>query len=141
MTIFVPLLKVWRSGLLENKKSDLPVLRLALLWYTSAVSSAANKNGLIDSNLQNFIVGILQDMSHINIQEVLEIDNFFPSMLKVGMKYEEIGREIIKIMDILCQKSDVSGLPVQTIYNLVTGHSNFFQIMLSEEAKNTSLKG
>ncbi|XP_015919110.1 nucleolar pre-ribosomal-associated protein 1 [Parasteatoda tepidariorum] len=135
MSVLLQLLKIWKTQRCEKGKSLIPVLQIIFSWMTICLPKFQEYIDLIAA-----IKNILQDLDEITLSDFLDVIPFFQKALKVSMKCDGVGVEILKILSVLCAKSRNVNLPVQNLHDLVIGHSNFFNIILTDVKNDASLK-
>ncbi|GFV99963.1 nucleolar pre-ribosomal-associated protein 1 [Trichonephila clavipes] len=137
------ILQLFRSWILcssDSNKTRLLILKVCFLWLSTGLC-ADFKN----LELTNFIKEIIENMDCLEIDEVIDVTVFFRIALKfvlniIHLRSDDIGRDILKILCLLCEKYKGNNLPVQFIHSLICGHSCFFKIMLTEEKEPNILK-
>ncbi|GFR30295.1 nucleolar pre-ribosomal-associated protein 1, partial [Trichonephila clavata] len=119
----------------DNNKTRLRILKVCFLWLSTGLNTDFK-----NLELTNFIKEMIENMDCLEIDEVIDVTDFFQKSLKFALKSDDIGKDILKILCLLCEKSKGNHLPVQCIHGLVCGHSCFLKIMLTEKEKKNILK-
>ncbi|GFR14200.1 nucleolar pre-ribosomal-associated protein 1 [Trichonephila clavata] len=114
----------------DNNKTRLRILKVCFLWLSTGLNTDFK-----NLELTNFIKEMIENMDCLEIDEVIDVTDFFQKSLKFALKSDDIGKDILKILCLLCEKSKGNHLPVQCIHGLVCGHSCFLKIMLTEKRK------
>ncbi|KAG8191258.1 hypothetical protein JTE90_003270 [Oedothorax gibbosus] len=135
MCVLLQFLHSWKLYEADVNKTVNFVLKITCSWLLSSISEEFSC-----FELTKLIKDVLQGSSDLEITEIIDIRSFFSKCLKTSLKYDNIGKEVLSILTLLCEKSKEGILPIVSIYGLVTGHSSFFQVMLSEEIEKNNFK-
>ncbi|KAF8763306.1 Nucleolar pre-ribosomal-associated protein 1 like protein [Argiope bruennichi] len=135
MLIILQVFEAWKFYSHETNKIKLQILKVCCIW----LSSGLNENFRC-SELFNFMKELLQNVNDFEISKVVDVTDFFSKCLKFALNYTDIGIDLLKILSLLCEKANGNNLPVQSLHGLLTGHSQFFEVMLSDEGDKNNLK-
>ncbi|GBM25843.1 Nucleolar pre-ribosomal-associated protein 1 [Araneus ventricosus] len=135
MLIILQVFELWKFYSHETNKIKLQILKVCCLWLSSGLSESFKCPELF-----NFIKELLQSMNDFGVSKYVDVTDFFSKCLKFALKCADIGKDLLKILSLLCEKSTENSLPVQSLHGLLTGHSQFFKVMLSDEGVKNSPK-
>ncbi|GFU14421.1 nucleolar pre-ribosomal-associated protein 1 [Nephila pilipes] len=120
---------------LDTDNIRLPILKVCFSGFSAELSG-----DFINFELTNFIREIIENLDCLELDSIIDVTDFFQKSIKFALKSDDIGKDILKILYLLCEKSKGNNLPVISIHGLLLGHSRFFEIMLTEETEKNTLK-
>ncbi|CAL1262582.1 unnamed protein product [Larinioides sclopetarius] len=135
LLIILQVFESWKFHSHETNKIKLQILKVCCLWLSSILNEDFKCPELF-----NFTKELLQSMNDFEVSKCVDVTDFFSKCLKFALKFVDIGKDLLKILSLLCEKSNENSLPVQSLHGLLTGHSQFFKVMLSNDGEENNLK-